>query len=380
MEITLDEMNKLSADEYRLIDIRDEVSFEYGHIDGAVNMAPDDLTDGRIAKDKKIIIYCKSGVVTREIAEKMCAEGYDAYSLEDGYIGWLRGKIASDGADKERLDKIEKSIQKKFRKELLSKFAAAINKYDMLREGDRVAVCISGGKDSMLMAKLFQELKRHNKFPFELCFLVMDPGYSAENREVIEHNAKLMRIPITVFESTIFDSVYNIEKSPCYVCARMRRGYLYSEAKKLGCNKIALGHHFDDVIETTLMGMLYSGQTQTMMPKLHSTNFEGMELIRPMYLIREADIKRWRDYNDLHFIQCACKFTDTCTSEACLTSERTGSKRLETKHIIERLKKTNPYVENNIFKSMENVNLETVISYKDRDGVHSFLDDYDSEK
>lgn len=380
MEITLDEMNKLSADEYRLIDIRDEVSFEYGHIDGAVNMAPDDLTDGRIAKDKKIIIYCKSGVVTREIAEKMYAEGYDAYSLEDGYIGWLRGKIASDGADKERLDKIEKSIQKKFRKELLSKFAAAINKYDMLREGDRVAVCISGGKDSMLMAKLFQELKRHNKFPFELCFLVMDPGYSAENREVIEHNAKLMRIPITVFESTIFDSVYNIEKSPCYVCARMRRGYLYSEAKKLGCNKIALGHHFDDVIETTLMGMLYSGQTQTMMPKLHSTNFEGMELIRPMYLIREADIKRWRDYNDLHFIQCACKFTDTCTSEACLTSERTGSKRLETKHIIERLKKTNPYVENNIFKSMENVNLETVISYKDRDGVHSFLDDYDSGK
>lgn len=380
MEITLDEMNKLSADEYRLIDIRDEVSFEYGHIDGAVNMAPDDLTDGQIAKDKKIIIYCKSGVVTREIAEKMCAEGYDAYSLEDGYIGWLRGKIASDGADKERLDKIEKSIQKKFRKELLSKFAAAINKYDMLREGDRVAVCISGGKDSMLMAKLFQELKRHNKFPFELCFLVMDPGYSAENREVIEHNAKLMRIPITVFESTIFDSVYNIEKSPCYVCARMRRGYLYSEAKKLGCNKIALGHHFDDVIETTLMGMLYSGQTQTMMPKLHSTNFEGMELIRPMYLIREADIKRWRDYNDLHFIQCACKFTDTCTSEACLTSERTGSKRLETKHIIERLKKTNPYVENNIFKSMENVNLETVISYKDRDGVHSFLDDYDSGK
>ena len=380
MEITLDEMNKLSADEYRLIDIRDEVSFEYGHIDGAVNMAPDDLTDGRIAKDKKIIIYCKSGVVTREIAEKMCAEGYDAYSLEGGYIGWLRGKIASDGADKERLDKIEKSIQKKFRKELLSKFAAAINKYGMLREGDRVAVCISGGKDSMLMAKLFQELKRHNKFPFELCFLVMDPGYSAENREVIEHNAKLMRIPITVFESTIFDSVYNIEKSPCYVCARMRRGYLYSEAKKLGCNKIALGHHFDDVIETTLMGMLYSGQTQTMMPKLHSTNFEGMELIRPMYLIREADIKRWRDYNDLHFIQCACKFTDTCTSEACLTSERTGSKRLETKHIIERLKKTNPYVENNIFKSMENVNLETVISYKDRDGVHSFLDDYDSGK
>lgn len=377
MEITLDEINALGANEYQLIDIRNAVSFEYGHMDGAVNLAPDELTAENLDAAKKIIIYCKSGIVTRDIAEKLCGDGYDAYSLENGYIGWLRGKIAADGADAERLDKIEKSIQKKFRKELLSKFAAAINKYDMLHEGDRVAVCISGGKDSMLMAKLFQELKRHNKFPFELCFLVMDPGYSAENREVIEHNAKLMRIPITVFESTIFDSVYNIEKSPCYVCARMRRGYLYSEAKKLGCNKIALGHHFDDVIETTLMGMLYSGQTQTMMPKLHSTNFDGMELIRPMYLIREADIKRWRDYNDLHFIQCACKFTDTCTSEACRTSERTGSKRLETKHIIEKLKETNPYVENNIFKSMENVNLETVISYKDKDGVHSFLDNYD---
>ena len=228
----------------------------------------------------------------------------------------------------------------------------------------------------MLMAKLFQELLKHNKFHFELVFLVMDPGYSSENREIIEHNARLLNIPITVFESTIFDSVYNIEKSPCYVCARMRRGYLYSKAKELGCNKIALGHHFDDVIETILMGMLYSGQTQTMMPKLKSTNFEGMELIRPMYLIREEDIKKWRDYNDLSFIQCACKFTDTCTSEACMTSSRTGSKRLETKHIIENLKKINPYVENNIFKSVQNVNLETIIAYKDKNGTHNFLDRY----
>lgn len=228
----------------------------------------------------------------------------------------------------------------------------------------------------MLMAKLFQELSKHNKCRFELVFLVMDPGYSSENREIIEHNAKLLNIPITVFESTIFDAVYTIEKSPCYVCARMRRGYLYSKAKELGCNKIALGHHFDDVIETILMGMLYSGQTQTMMPKLKSTNFEGMELIRPMYKIREEDIKKWRDYNDLHFIQCACKFTDTCTSEACLTSSRTGSKRMETKHIIENLKKTNPFVETNIFRSVQNVNLETIIAYKDSNGVHNFLDNY----
>ena len=228
----------------------------------------------------------------------------------------------------------------------------------------------------MLMAKLFQELLKHNKYYFELVFLVMDPGYSTENRKIIEHNAKILNIPITIFETNIFESVYNIEKSPCYVCARMRRGYLYSKAKELGCNKIALGHHYDDVIETILMGMLYSGQTQTMMPKLKSTNFEGMELIRPMYLIREDDIKSWRDYNDLHFIECACRFTDTCTSQACLTSSRTGSKRLETKNIIKMLKKTNPYVENNIFKSVENVNLSTVIAYKDKDGVHNFLDNY----
>ena len=226
------------------------------------------------------------------------------------------------------------------------------------------------------MAKLFQELKRHNKFNFELVFLVMDPGYSPENREIIEHNAKILNIPITVFESTIFDAVYTVEKSPCYLCARMRRGHLYAKAKGLGCNKIALGHHYDDVIETILMGMLYSGQTQTMMPKLKSTNFEGMELIRPMYLIREDDIKRWRDYNDLHFIQCACKFTDTCTSEACMTSEKTGSKRQETKRIIAKLKEINPFVENNIFKSVQNVNLATIIAYKDKDGTHNFLDNY----
>ena len=375
-EITLDELKKLNANDYELIDIRDSTAYEYGRMDNAVNIPLDGFDKERLDKSKKNILYCKSGILSINIAEELRSEGYDAYSLKEGYIGWLRQKISAEDNDKERLENIEKSIRKKFHKVLFSKFAQAINQYKLVEENDRIAVCISGGKDSMLMAKLFQELLKHNKFHFELVFLVMDPGYSSENREIIEHNARLLNIPITVFESTIFDSVYNIEKSPCYVCARMRRGYLYSKAKELGCNKIALGHHFDDVIETILMGMLYSGQTQTMMPKLKSTNFEGMELIRPMYLIREEDIKKWRDYNDLSFIQCACKFTDTCTSEACMTSSRTGSKRLETKHIIENLKKINPYVGNNIFKSVQNVNLETIIAYKDKNGTHNFLDRY----
>ena len=375
-EIALDELKKLNANDYELIDIRDSTAYEYGRMDNAVNVPLDGFDKERLDKSKKNILYCKSGILSINIAEELRSEGYDAYSLKEGYIGWLRQKISAEDNDKERLENIEKSIRKKFHKVLFSKFAQAINQYKLVEENDRIAVCISGGKDSMLMAKLFQELLKHNKFHFELVFLVMDPGYSSENREIIEHNARLLNIPITVFESTIFDSVYNIEKSPCYVCARMRRGYLYSKAKELGCNKIALGHHFDDVIETILMGMLYSGQTQTMMPKLKSTNFEGMELIRPMYLIREEDIKKWRDYSDLSFIQCACKFTDTCTSEACMTSSRTGSKRLETKHIIENLKKINPYVENNIFKSVQNVNLETIIAYKDKNGTHNFLDRY----
>lgn len=372
-EITLDELEKLDKSEYMLADIRDSISFEYGRINGAVNIPVSEFDESKLDRNKKIIIYCKYGIVSQDLAQKLSNSGYMAYSLKEGYIGWLRRAVSED---ENIIEQVEKSIRKKYHKELFSTFASAINAYEMLQENDRVAVCISGGKDSMLMAKLFQELKRHNKFHFELVFLVMDPGYSRENREIIEHNAKIMGVPITVFESTIFDAVYKIEKSPCYICARMRRGHLYSKAKELGCNKIALGHHFDDVIETTLMGMLYSGQTQTMMPKLKSTNFEGMELIRPMYYIREDDIKKWRDYNGLHFIQCACKFTDTCTSEACLTSSRTGSKRQETKRIIAELKKINPSVEKNIFRSMENVNLSTVLRYKDKNGTHSFLDNY----
>ncbi len=269
---------------------------------------------------------------------------------------------------------VEESIRKRFHKEIFSKFARALNEYQMLKPGDKVAVCISGGKDSMLMAKLFQEIKRHNKFDFELVFLVMDPGYNDKNRALIEQNLKDLHIPAEIFKSDIFDSVFHIEKSPCYLCARMRRGCLYNKAKELGCNKIALGHHFDDVIETILMGMLYGAQIQTMMPKLHSTNFLGMELIRPMYLIREDDIQHWRDYNGLKFLQCACKFTEQYYSE---NGDPTGSKRKQVKELIARLKKDDPEIEMNIFRSVENVNLATVITYKDKSGNrHNFLDTY----
>ena len=374
-EITWKELNK--TQEYFLLDIRDKAAFQYGNVKKSVNIPMEELEEriNEIPKDQKIAVYCKRGMVSKEAVELLCENGRDAYELEGGYSKYLLEMMqAEEESSTDRKADIERSIQKKFHKELFSKFAKAINTYDLLQEGDKVAVCISGGKDSMLMAKLFQEIKRHNKFQFELVFLVMDPGYSPMNRQVIENNAKIMGIPLTIFESNIFEAVYEIEKSPCYLCARMRRGYLYSKAKELGCNKIALGHHYDDVIETILMGMLYGGQVQTMMPKLHSSNFEGMELIRPLYLIREDDIKKWRDYNDLHFIQCACRFTDTCTT--CREDGSVGSKRMEIKNLIAQLKKTNPYVESNIFKSVENVNLSTVIAYK-KDGVkHFFADEY----
>ena len=275
----------------------------------------------------------------------------------------------------ESIRKAEESIRKKFHKSLFSPFARACKNYELIKDGDHIAVCISGGKDSMLMAKLFQEIKRHRKVNFELTFLVMDPGYNKENRDLIESNARKLGIPITIFESTIFDAVDTIDKSPCYLCARMRRGHLYNKAKELGCNKIALGHHYDDVIETILMGMLHGAQIQTMMPKLHSTNFEGMELIRPLYLIREDDICKWRDYNDLYFLQCACHFTETCST--CNEDGTSSSKRLETKKLIAQLKETNPFVESNIFRSVENVNVDTVIEYKKNGVRYNFLDTYD---
>lgn len=378
-EITYDELKALEKDSYVLIDIRDEGLVSYGMISGAINIYLEDIDVSpelmAIPKNKKLIFYCEIGRMSREIDDSIeCLADRDCYSLAEGYVGYIRSGMRSDEDKEEKKTRAEKSIQKKFHKQLFSPFARACKTYKLIEDGDHIAVCISGGKDSMLMAKLFQEIQRHRQMEFELTFLVMDPGYNKENRALIESNAEALGIPITIFESTIFDTVDTIEKSPCYLCARMRRGYLYSKAKELGCNKIALGHHYDDVIETILMGMLHGAQIQTMMPKLHSTNFEGMELIRPLYLVRESDICAWRDYNELHFLQCACHFTDTCTT--CHEDGTTSSKRLETKRLIAELKKSNPFVESNIFRSVENVNLDTVIEYKQKGVRHNFLDEY----
>ena len=377
IDITIEEMEALPAESYELFDIRGEIERAHGILPNSTASSADVLMENPPEdKEKKIIICCSRGQISRDIAEELQEQGYEAYSLKGGYVGWLMADMKKKEAD-DVCEHVELSIRKKFKKKIWSKFTKAVREYELVKEGDRIAVCISGGKDSMLMAKLFQELKRHNKFNFEVKFLVMDPGYSPENRKVIEENVRKMKIPIQIFESNIFESVFEIEKSPCYICARMRRGYLYNFAQQMGCNKIALGHHYDDVIETILMGMLYSAQVQTMMPKLHSTNFEGMELIRPLYLIREADIIHWANYNDLHFIQCACRFTEHCAS--CGGTEK-GSKRAEIKELIHELAQKDPVIEYNIFRSVENVNLNTVIGYK-QDGVrHNFLDTYDDVK
>lgn len=376
MDISVAELKKLDKSTYQILDIRDETAISHGAIEGAIAVLQEEIENcEQIDASKKLVICCSRGQNSVEVAEYLIEKGFDAVSLEGGYIAWLMDRF--DEEEEQDLAKnVEQSLRKKFKKTIWSKFTKAINTYELVKPGDRIAVCISGGKDSMLMAKCFQELKLHNKFEFEVKFLVMDPGYSPENRRVIEENARRLHITITIFESDIFDSVYHVEKSPCYLCARMRRGHLYHFAKELGCNKIALGHHYDDVIETILMGMLYGAQIQTMMPKLHSTNFEGMELIRPLYLVREEDIKAWRDYNGLHFIQCACKFTDTCTT---CNNEENRSKRVEIKELIRTLKQINPYVEGNIFKSVENVNLDTIICYKSNGEKHHFLEHYDIE-
>lgn len=381
-EISLDKLLQMKIDDYILIDVRDEGSALYGMMPGAINVPYENLVQDMQAfadeycKGKKIVLYCQRGQKTATLAEDLESldSSIDCYSLEGGYNSFLMHIINNQSDDGSVQREVENGIRKKFHKQLFAPFAKACKTYRLIEEGDHIAVCISGGKDSILMAKLFQEIKRHRQVDFELSFLVMDPGYNKENRALIESNAKLLGIPITVFDSEIFNAVDTIEKNPCYLCARMRRGHLYSKAKELGCNKIALGHHYDDVIETILMGMLHGGQMQSMMPKLHSTNFEGMELIRPMYLIREADICKWRDFYNLHFLQCACHFTETCST--CHEDGTTSSKRLETKKLIAELKKTNPFVESNIFKSTENVNLNTLIAYK-KDGVrHHFLDEY----
>ena len=395
-----------------LVDIREPELYAEGHLPGAVRISRDALleadrdslpdllrqallsalSDSNTWKNTEagsslsdvltpssgmsVLIYCTYGILSEEVAEHLQELGYPAMHLEGGYGKWLARKILRDSEEASqasRREDIEYSLRKRFKKEITGNFVKAISRYELVSPGDHVAVCISGGKDSMLMAKLFQEIKRRNKFPFEVTYLCMDPGYSSTTLDMIHANARLLGIPLTMFQSHIFDAVDHIEHSPCYLCARMRRGYLYSKAKELGCNKISLGHHYDDVIETTLMSILYSGQVQTMMPKLHSTNFEGMELIRPMYLIREDSIKKWRDANGLQFIRCACHFTDTCSLEGKGDS---NSKRLEAKHLIADLKKNNPNIEGNLFQSMQNIHLDAVLGYKQNNVRHSFLDTY----
>ena len=280
---------------------------------------------------------------------------------------------------------IERSIIKQFRKQIWRPFVRALQEYGMIKDGDKVAVCISGGKDSMLLAKCMQQLKRQSDTDFDLEFIVMDPGYHPDNRSLIESNAERMNIPVRILGSDIFDVVVDVDQSPCYLCARMRRGYLYAHARELGCNKIALGHHFDDVIETVLMGILYGGQFNTMMPKLHSTNFEGMELIRPLYFVKEEDILAWKDYNELHFLQCACRFTEqTAREQAALGMEGAAgdvvhtSKRQEMKELIRALKKNSPAIGSNIMKSVENINLDACLGYVHKGVRHHFMDEYDN--
>lgn len=373
MSISEKELKNINLSECRIIDIRSELEVSCGYIPGSVFLRPGEIeASGKIDKSMKLIICGSKKIPAEETAERLREKGFDAESLERGFLTWLLYNMDNDDAVKEK--SARQSLKTRFRKSIWQSFTKAINVYEMIKPGDKVAVCISGGKDSVLLAKCFQELRLHDKFPFDVKYLVMDPGYSSENRRLIEENARILGIPIEIFETDIFDSVFNVKKSPCYLCARMRRGYLYSFAKRLGCNKIALGHHYDDVIETILMGMLYGGQIQTMMPKLHSTSHEGMELIRPLYLVREKDIKAWRDYNGLRFLQCACKFTEDC---AVGGNEESVSKRLETRELIREMKKINSRVESNIFKSVENVNIDAVISYKQSGIKRCFLDGYD---
>lgn len=386
--ITIEELEALKDAEKTIVDIRPQDQYMRGTFPGAVSLPASRLEEqyeeetARLDKMHPVYVMCHTGEKSQEWVRRLTGDGFDAVNVEGGYRAWLRLSLSrfvggeSEADREEKRARIEQSIIKKFRKPIWRAFTRALNTYDLIQEGDKIAVCISGGKDSMLMAKLFQELKKHGKFQFETVFLVMNPGYNADNWKIIQDNAKLLGIPLTVFESDIFDTVATIEQNPCYLCARMRRGHLYAQAKALGCNKIALGHHFDDVIETILMGMLYSGKIETMMPKLHSQNFEGMELIRPMYMVREADIKAWRDYNNLHFIQCACRFTERC---ATCGGEK-GSKRDEMKELIAELRKRCDTIDMNIFNSVHNINLKTVIGYHKGDWTYNFLDDYDEEE
>ena len=377
--VTIEEVEQYNTAEITIIDVRNREDYERNTIPKAINIPMEEFQKGipELDKSKAVYVLCHTGEKSEMIVEELEEAGYDAANITGGYRAYLRQYLRKIVQEEECLEEktkeIERSLIKKFRKPIWRKFTKAIQEYRLVEEGDKIAVCISGGKDSMLMAKLLQELQRHGKVSFELVFLVMNPGYNQDNWKIIQDNAKLLGIPLTVFESDIFNIVAEVDRNPCYLCARMRRGYLYSQAKKLGCNKIALGHHFDDVIETILMGMLYSGKIETMMPKLHSIHFEGMELIRPLYLVKEADIKAWRDYNRLHFIQCACRFTENCVS----CGGARGSKRDEMKELIAKFRETSSVIESNIFNSVQNINLRKVIGYSKDDEHYHFLDDYE---
>ena len=383
-KITVEDLMKENLDNVLILDVRKNEDFEKGSINECKNKINAfweniNIDELNLPKDKKIYVMCYTGDTSADVAEELEEKGYDAASIEGGYREYFRWYLYTtvmaeekrENSD-ERRKQIERSIIKKFRKPIWKRFIEAINEYELIVDGDKIAVCISGGKDSMLMAKLFQELYKHGKKNFEVIFLVMNPGYNEQNWDMIKTNASVLGIDFQYFKTEIFDTVAEIENNPCYLCARMRRGYLYSKAKELGCNKIALGHHFDDVVETTLMSMLYSGKIETMLPKLHSRNFEGMELIRPLYKIREDDIKVWRDYNGLTFIQCACRFTEHCVS--CGGGK--DSKREEMKELVRTFRQKNDIIDKNIFTSMSNINLDTVLGYKKNGVKHSFLDEY----
>lgn len=379
--IEIKEIENLNPAQITIVDVRSQEDYKRNTVPHAINIPIEEFQKGLpdLDQTKPVYVLCYTGEKSEFIVEQLEEAGYDAANISGGYRAFLRLQLSQmvqeESSIEEKTKEIERSLIKKFRKSIWRKFTKAVTEYQLIQEGDKIAVCISGGKDSMLMAKLFQELQRHGKIPFELVFLVMNPGYNQDNWKIIQDNAKILGIPLTVFESDIFNIVAGVDKNPCYLCARMRRGYLYSHAKQLGCNKIALGHHFDDVIETILMGMLYSGKVETMMPKLHSTNFEGMELIRPLYMVKEEDIKAWRDYNRLHFIQCACRFTENCAT----CGGGRGSKRDEMKELIAKFRDTSDVIEYNIFKSVYNINLRKVIGYQKDGKNYNFLDDYDLE-
>ena len=373
MEVTVQELAQWEPGSYMTVDMRSEETRAYGMLPGAVPVLPDALFSFAAQnRGKKLVLYCAHGEASLDAAQALCEQGFAAYSLAGGYLAWLREELARQDDEQTRL-RVETSLRKRFREKIWCNFTKAVRRYELVQPNDRIAVCISGGKDSVILAKLMQELQRHTSQPFELVFMVMDPGYKPENRKLIEDNAALLGIPITIFDSDIFDVTVSVEKNPCYLCARMRRGFLYAKAQELGCNKIALGHHFSDVIETTVMGLFYGGQLQAMPPKLRSKNFPGMELIRPLYCVHEDAIIAWKNYNHLQFLQCACRFTE----EREAAGDGVGrSKRQEIKFLLRELKKTNPNIEKSIFQGINGLQLDTFPGFKHRGVFHSFPELY----